>query len=128
MTNGRVARWQILSKSPAKAASFYSDLFDWQIHDDNRLGYLQAHTPQGGLDGGFWPSPQPSYSAVTLYVEVDDLQAAVNKAKALGSTVLMPPQTLPDGDAMAIVLDPDGLALGLCTLKATADRTPAPRA
>jgi predicted enzyme related to lactoylglutathione lyase len=43
---------------------------------------------------------------------VEDLPAYVAKAVGLGGQVLIPPQTLPDGDQMALVLDPEGIALG----------------
>jgi predicted enzyme related to lactoylglutathione lyase len=46
---------------------------------------------------------------VQLYIEVDDVTACVEKASGLGASVIMPAQKLPDGDEMAIVLDPEGI-------------------
>ena len=46
-----------------------------------------------------------------LFVEVDDVAASVTKVEQLGGRVVIPP--LPDGDRLAIVLDTEGLSLGL---------------
>jgi predicted enzyme related to lactoylglutathione lyase len=48
-----------------------------------------------------------------LYVEVDDVGAAVSRAIKLGGKLVMPPQQLPDGDVMAIILDVEGIAVGI---------------
>ena len=48
-----------------------------------------------------------------LFVEVDDIGAYIAKATSLGAKVIVPKSELPDGDALAIVLDPAGLSFGL---------------
>lgn len=50
---------------------------------------------------------------VQLFVEVDYVAAYVEKAKSEGGIVIIPPQKLPDGDEMAIILDLEGIPLGL---------------
>lgn len=50
---------------------------------------------------------------VSLYVEVDDVALYVSKANELGGTVIIPPQKLPDGDEMAVILDVAGIPVGL---------------
>lgn len=105
-----VMRWQILAKDPEKAAQFYTNLFDWTANDDNALGYRMIDTGSGrGIQGGIWPSPPEGNSFVQLYIEVDDVQGTVERAAGSGASVIVPPQKLPDGDEMAIVLDPEGI-------------------
>jgi hypothetical protein len=50
---------------------------------------------------------------VQLFVEVEDIDAALAKATSLGATIIVPKSELPDGDALAIVLDPAGLSFGM---------------
>lgn len=105
-----VMRWQILAKDPNKATEFYTRLFDWKVNDDNALGYRMIDTgSERGIQGGIWPSPPEGHSFVQLYIEVDDVSASVEKATGMGASVIVPPQKLPDGDEMAIVLDPEGI-------------------
>jgi predicted enzyme related to lactoylglutathione lyase len=66
-----------------------------------------------GINGGIWPSPPEGHALVSLYVEVDDVTAYVAKAAGLGAKTLIPPQKLPDGDEMALMLDPEGIAFGI---------------
>jgi hypothetical protein len=48
-------------------------------------------------------------------IPLDDvnIDAFIAKASALGASVIVPKSELPDGDALAIVLDPAGLSFGL---------------
>jgi predicted enzyme related to lactoylglutathione lyase len=107
-------QWQILAKNPEQCAQFYRSMFNWEISANNALGYRVVDTgSERGIDGGIWPCPPERKGMVSLYVEVENVAECVNKAKTLGAHVVMGPQILPDGDEMAIVVDPEGLALGL---------------
>jgi predicted enzyme related to lactoylglutathione lyase len=51
---------------------------------------------------------------VTFYTRVPDLETAIEKARSLGSRVLVPPTR--HGDAtIAVVSDPAGHPIGLCS-------------
>jgi predicted enzyme related to lactoylglutathione lyase len=115
MTN-RVVHWQMLSAEPDKAAAFYSDLFGWTVSAANGLGYRAvASGGERGMDGGIWPAPPGSPESVQIYVEVEDIEAVLAQVTRLGGRVLLPRQVLPDGDAMALALDPLGRSFGLMT-------------
>lgn len=109
-----VMQWQILAKNPEACAAFYTSLFDWRVAADNALQYRQVDTGSGrGIGGGIWPSPPEGHPMVQLFIEVDDVAAYVRKATSLGATVIIPPQKMPDGDELAVVLDTEGLPFGL---------------
>src|SRR5262245_54232571 len=114
MVSNPVVQWQIVSKSPDETAKFYAGLFGWKVNSDNALGYRTIDTGSArGINGGVWPSPPEGHNLVQLFVEVDDVDAYVAKATRLGASVIVPKTELPDGDALAIVLDPSGLSFGL---------------
>jgi uncharacterized protein len=112
-----VVRWQIISPDPDATTSFYQKLFDWQSSEDNALGYRELKTGDGGIDGGVWPSPQGERPFAQLFVAVPNVEAHVARATSLGAKVLVPPSALPDGDVMAVLLDPVGLPFGICSLR-----------
>ena len=115
MTNS-VRHWQFLSKDPEMTASFYRGLFGWEISDANGMGYRSVSSAGAtGIDGGIWPAPAGSPEGVQLYIEVDDIDASLAKAVTLGGSIILPKQVLPDGDAMALALDPLGRSFGLMT-------------
>jgi uncharacterized protein len=109
-----VMQFQILSKTPDDTAQFYSSLFGWSISANNPLGYRQINTgSSAGIQGGIWPAPPQAPTFVQLFIAVDDLKAAVQKGETLGAKLIIPPTTLPDGDELAVMLDPQGMSFGL---------------
>ena len=109
-----VIQWQIVAKEPDAVTRFYSALFGWKVETNNALGYRMVDTKsERGINGGVWPSPPEGHNLVQLFVEVDDVDVFIEKAAALGAKVIVPKSELPDGDALAIVLDPAGLSFGL---------------
>jgi predicted enzyme related to lactoylglutathione lyase len=107
-----VVHWQALVKDPERAASFYAAAFGWKADDRNALGYRAIGAAGRGIAGGLWPlsDGQPM---VQLFVEVPDVDAALAAAAANGANVIIPKQVLPDGDEMAVVADPEGIAWGV---------------
>ena len=66
------------------------------------------------------PSPdRPATSArgdqpsVSLYVQVRDLAASLERAAELGATIVIEPFDLPNGPTIAAITDPEGNPLGL---------------
>jgi predicted enzyme related to lactoylglutathione lyase len=109
-----VVQFQILSKAPDDTARFYSGLFGWTVDVDNQLGYRQINTgSEEGIQGGIWPAPPQTQNFVQLFVAVDNVAESVRKAEGLGARVIIPATTLPDGDEMAVMLDPQGMAFAL---------------
>lgn len=109
-----VLEWQMLAKNPDAVAAFYCGLFEWTIDSDNALGYRRVNTgSSGGIDGGIWPAPPDGHNLVQLFVAVDSVPAYHQRAETMGAKTLVPPQKLPDGDELAIMLDPAGVPFGL---------------
>lgn len=115
-----VTNFQIVSTDPERTSAFYAQLCGWTVNDENPLRYRQFATGAGrGIDGGVWPAPPGAPAFVQLQIEVDDVAQVLARAVALGAAVLVPKQTLPQGETMAVLRDPLGLSFLL--------HTPAPR-
>ncbi|MFO1499448.1 MAG: VOC family protein [Verrucomicrobiota bacterium] len=115
-----IIRWQIVSPEPERVAKFYHQLFGWKVSAANALGYREFKTgaiSPSPVDGGVWPAAPGQGPLAQFYVEVDDVAEYVEKASQLGAQVIIPKSVLPDGDTMAILLDPAGLSFGICRLK-----------
>lgn len=114
-----VTHWQILSRNPEAAEKFYSELFGWKCSAPNALGYRTVDTNSGkGINGGIWPiGGNEGHPMVQLFVAAEDVSASVEKAQKLGAKVVIPPQKLPDGDEMAVLMDLDGIPFALMRAK-----------
>lgn len=111
-----VVQWQIIARDPDAVTAFYSRVFGWRVHTQNSLGYRVVETGDDrGIDGGVWPSSPEGHNMVQLFIQVDDVDAMIAKSTAAGAQVIVPKQNLPDGAAMAILLDPAGLSFGIYT-------------
>ena len=117
VTGNPVVRWQLISPSPDASTRFMRSLFGWEVSRDNAMGYREIDTGAGGLAGGVWPGPTEQPPFVQLFVAVPDVAACVEQATTLGAKVVVPRTVLPDGDTMAVIVDPTGLSIGICTLR-----------
>ena len=109
-----VTQWQVITSDPGKHSEFYATVFGWKVNADNPLGYRMVDPgPAKGMPGGFWPAPAETPSFVQLFIEVADIQETIRRVTEHSGTVLIPPQTLPQGEQMAILRDPMGVSFGL---------------
>jgi hypothetical protein len=112
-----VVHWEIAARDARKLRDFYGKLFDWKITVDKNMGdYGLVETGgrgQGGIDGGIFPTRGDMPANLTFYIQVDDLQASLDKAVKLGGKALVPPTPIPNIGAFAMFSDPEGNAIGL---------------
>ena len=109
-----VTQFQILSKDPERTAKFYSQLFQWSIAANNSLGYRQIRTGSNdGIQGGIWLAPPQAPNFGQLFVSVQNVKDAIQNAETLGAKVIIPATMLPEGDEMAVLLDPEGMSFAV---------------
>jgi predicted enzyme related to lactoylglutathione lyase len=103
-----------------KAKAFYGKLFDWTLEDMPMPGMTYTMIKVGkGTGGGMMKHPVPGApSAWLAYVEVDDINAATQKAKSLGANVMKDVTEVMGAGWLSIIIDPTGAALGLWKPKA----------
>ena len=110
-----VGWFEVTGKDGAALQSFYSKLFDWEVSDaGDGSGYGLVAAGQKGIGGGIGTSQDGGPGQVTFYVEVEDPDAYLAKAEALGGTTIVPPTEIPDfGLTFAFFADPEGHVVGL---------------
>jgi predicted enzyme related to lactoylglutathione lyase len=107
-----VIHFEVVGQDAKALQNFYSSLFDWKINADNQMSYGMVEAGEGGIAGGV-AATMDGQPNVTFYVQVPDLQAALDKAEKLGGKTLMPPMDVPDGPSIAQFTDPAGNRIGL---------------
>ena len=109
-----VVHWEVCGKDSKKLQGFYEKLFDWKIDADNPMGYGMVKTgTDAGINGGIGPTEGGAPAYLTFYVQVEDLQAALDTAKKLGGQTLVPPTEIPNFVTFAMFADPEGNTVGL---------------
>jgi uncharacterized protein len=118
MTNphGTPIWYELLSADADASRDFYAKVLGWTVHDAEPGGMDYRMIDAGGGDfaGGLMqllPEMQAGGAKPTwlFYVGVDDVDAAVAQATALGGAVRMPAITMEGVGRMALVADPHGV-------------------
>jgi predicted enzyme related to lactoylglutathione lyase len=118
--------WSELITTDQNAAfNFYREIFGWERlvdHDMGPMGVYLIYGRDGKQLGGMFnkPADMPMPPAFLYYVQVDDLDAALTRAKNNGAKVLNGPMTVPGGARIVQLMDPQGAAFALHELAKTA--------
>ncbi len=106
--------WHELATTDLNGAlGFYTQLFGWEkgpSHDmGGEIGIYQIFTKGGKQIGGMFKAPgaamPPNW---TTYVQVADIDKAVDAAKAAGGRIMNGPHQVPGGSWIAQAMDPQG--------------------
>ncbi len=108
-----VTHFEVNAKDAKRAREFYSNLFGWKINVMSEMDYGMVDTGvKMGINGGIGQAMGPT-SNVTFYVQVEDVQAYIDKAVSLGGKVIMPLTEVPNMVTFANVADPEGNIIGI---------------
>lgn len=108
-----IVHWEIQTDNTEKVQEFFGKLFDWHVDTNNPYNYGMVDThAEGGINGGIGPAGA-GVNRVTFYVQVDDLQAYLDKAEGLGGKTVMPPMQIGEDITLAHFSDPEGNVVGL---------------
>ncbi len=107
-----VVYFEIGCRDRAKTDAFYAELFDWELKPDEMATTVVAG--EGGIGGHIVAFGHEPFKQTIFYVLVDDLQAMLDRAGALGGKTLIPPVEIPGGKgSFAWFADPEGNTIGL---------------
>jgi predicted enzyme related to lactoylglutathione lyase len=116
MMGNPVVHWELMSRDPAGMSDFYGKVFGWNIRHIPDMDYHMVETGgHGGINGGIlqpkrdgkWPGN------MTLYIDVDDLDAYRRKVVAAGGKIHVEEQEVPGMGSFCLFTDPEGRMMGL---------------
>ncbi len=109
---------EIPSKNYEKSAKFYKAVFDWEIQMMPQMDYAMYKAPSG-INGGFNKHLEiNSKSGILLYLEVENIDAALEKIKKNGGKQTQGKTLIsPEIGYFAMFNDSEGNNLGLWSQK-----------
>lgn len=113
MAHGDITHIDIPVSDAEKATAFYSRLFGWRISAIPGFEDYPMWQAPNGISGGGLAPRSADFSRPRSYVEVDSIDETVAAAKDAGGSLLMDKQPITDTSWWAVILDPDGNAVGL---------------
>jgi uncharacterized protein len=115
MTKRNIVHIEIPAADSAKAGKFYADLFGWKIEHVPEMNYTMWDAGDGS-GGGFNPLGEHVKAGdVLIYVNSDDIEADLKKAKSLGGTILTEKSEIPNTGWWGVFKDPTGNMIALYT-------------
>jgi predicted enzyme related to lactoylglutathione lyase len=116
MSNSRVVHFEIPADQPESLTKFYSELFGWKFQKAPFPGpeywLCDTGTEGPGINGAIMARQHPQQPTVN-YVDVGNVDAAIEKATQLGAKVALPKTSVPGVGAYAAIIDPQGNICGL---------------
>ena len=106
-----VVHFEIGGADGAALQQFYAKAFDWEVNAENPMQYgLVEPQTETSIGGGITAADQPG---VFVYIEVDDLQAYLDRIESLGGRTVQEITTIPGMVTMALFADPAGNVVGI---------------
>ena len=105
-----VMHFEIGGADGAALQQFYAAAFDWNVNAENPMQYGLVEAQDTGIGGGITAA---DHASVTVYIEVDDLQAHLDRVETLGGKIIQEITTIPGMATMALFADPEGNVIGL---------------
>lgn len=81
---GHLVHWEIPSTDVQRSADFYRQMFGWEMAELNDQ-YIMFDD-EGGVGGGISKVETMPAPAIAVYIDVDDIPAALARAESLGGT------------------------------------------
>jgi uncharacterized protein len=107
-----VVHAEIRSTDPDATRAFFSGLFGWTYSDGAYPGYTFVDTGvEGALPIAISPL-QGDSDAVLFFIGVEDVEATLRQAEALGGRTVQPGQSVP-GVTFGVLADPQGHLVGV---------------
>jgi uncharacterized protein len=106
-----VVHWEVQAKDLMKQQQFFANLFGWKIDTNNPMQYgMISGAGKDTIGGGIGPAQDAS--RVTVYVQVSDINATLDRAQTLGAQTVLP--RTPYGPViMGLFRDLEGNVIGL---------------
>ena len=106
-----VIHFEIGCRDKERTADYFSKLFGWQMQSMGPATMINTGA-DSGIQGHMTALAHEPYHYTIFYVQVDDVQAYLDKARTLGGKALVPPIEIPTG-TFAWFSDPEGNTIGL---------------
>jgi predicted enzyme related to lactoylglutathione lyase len=108
--------WELASNDQEASVEFFRGVFDWKIEYNDRIEFYQVSTGggSGGVDGYIFTLTRAKLPFVTVYIQVDDIEAKAKLVEEKGGLVVLPPTvTVPGGPRICLFNDPSGVTFAM---------------
>jgi uncharacterized protein len=120
---GRVVHFEVPFEDGDRARSFYKEAFGWNISQMPEMSYTVVSSgptsdegmpsEPGFINGGMFEKDSYGVATPVITVEVDNIDAALEKVAGLGGSTVVPKEAIGDMGFAAYFKDTEGNVMGL---------------
>ena len=121
--SGKIVHFEIPFDDGDRARSFYKDAFGWKLSEMPEMNYTIVSSgpttdegmpsEPGYIGGGMFEREDESPSNPVITIDVDDIDASLDKIKELGGNTITGKMQVGDMGYAAYFADPEGNVMGL---------------
>ena len=91
-----VVFWELASHDADESVAFFKKIFGWDIPFNEDLGfYIQPGDPdRKGISGGVFTLKEAKLPFLTIYIQVDDVDAKAKEVEDAGGFIVVPPEDI----------------------------------
>ena len=121
--HGAISWSELMTTDVSAAKSFYGELFGWSYEDApmENMTYTVVKVNNDEV-AGIMPIPEDAPADMPpvwgLYITVDNVDEAAEKATTLGGKIHMPPMDIPEVGRFCVLQDPQGAFISIITYTA----------
>ena len=108
--------WELASPDEAASVEFFKNVFNWPLAHNERLGFNVGEVPTPGgssMWGGIYDINTPQLPFVSLYLQVDDVDAKAAEITAAGGAIRLAPFNISEHARICLFNDPSGVTWAL---------------
>jgi predicted enzyme related to lactoylglutathione lyase len=120
MQKNPVVFWELASHDMQKSVDFFREVFDWQIEFDDRLGFYvvpDAAPSQAGLDAAVFTLKHAKLPFLTLYIQVEDINAKAQLVQEKGGFIVEEPFDISPKSRICLFNEPSGVTFAMIQSK-----------
>ena len=113
--------WELATHDQEKSAKFFQDVFGWELELDEKVGfYKMKHEPPQITGGGIFTLKRAKLPFVSLYIQVDDIEAKAKEIEEHGGLVKDSPVEISSGIQLCLFNEPSGVEFAMIAYTAKA--------
>ncbi len=108
-----IGLFEIACRDGVELRQFYERVFNWRFTQPDDAGYSQIEGGSENGVGGLLHEEEHGPIETLIYVQVTNLQKALDDAEQLGGKTILPPTSTVGSRRIAQFEDPEGNIIGL---------------
>ena len=118
MGNNPVVFWELASHDAAASVEFLRKAFDWTVEFNERVGFHIVDEAHGAdkFNGGVFTLRKAKLPFLTIYIQVDDIDAKAKLIEELGGHIVEGPVEVGDS-RICLFNEPSGVTLAMLQAK-----------